>query len=86
MTLSGELDTMLEQNGVTFDKGAADKNPRTERLSSGPAATFRESPPISASSAAVSDRSQKSVQIRSSRSGWCCRALDGSRNGPREAS
>ena len=25
MTLSGELDTMLEQNGVTYDKDAADK-------------------------------------------------------------
>jgi len=25
MTLSGELDTMLEQNGVSFDKDAADK-------------------------------------------------------------
>jgi monothiol glutaredoxin len=25
MTLSGELDTMLEDNGVTFDKAAADK-------------------------------------------------------------
>ncbi|MCK0167105.1 Grx4 family monothiol glutaredoxin [Jannaschia sp. S6380] len=25
MTLSGELDTMLEQNGVAFDKDAADK-------------------------------------------------------------
>ncbi|MCV3271092.1 Grx4 family monothiol glutaredoxin [Roseobacter sinensis] len=25
MTLSGELDTLLEQNGVTFDKDAADK-------------------------------------------------------------
>jgi monothiol glutaredoxin len=25
MTLSGELDTMLEENGVTFDKDAADK-------------------------------------------------------------
>jgi monothiol glutaredoxin len=25
MTLSGELDTLLEQNGVTFDKTAADK-------------------------------------------------------------
>jgi monothiol glutaredoxin len=25
MTLSGELDTLLEQNGVTFDKAAADK-------------------------------------------------------------
>lgn len=25
MTLSGELDTMLEKNGVTFDKDAADK-------------------------------------------------------------
>lgn len=25
MTLSGELDTLLEENGVTFDKEAADK-------------------------------------------------------------
>ncbi|MBS8228626.1 Grx4 family monothiol glutaredoxin [Vannielia litorea] len=25
MTLSGELDTLLEQNGVTYDKAAADK-------------------------------------------------------------
>jgi len=25
MTLSGELDTMFEENGVTFDKAAADK-------------------------------------------------------------
>ncbi len=25
MTLSGELDTLLEENGVTFDKDAADK-------------------------------------------------------------
>jgi monothiol glutaredoxin len=25
MTLSGELDTLFEQNGVTFDKDAADK-------------------------------------------------------------
>ena len=25
MTLSGELDTMLEENGVSFDKDAADK-------------------------------------------------------------
>jgi len=25
MTLSGELDTMLEENGVAFDKAAADK-------------------------------------------------------------
>ncbi|MEB8386003.1 Grx4 family monothiol glutaredoxin [Rhodobacteraceae bacterium KMM 6894] len=25
MTLSGELDTLLEQNGVTFDKAAAEK-------------------------------------------------------------
>ena len=25
LTLSGELDTMLEQNGVTYDKDAADK-------------------------------------------------------------
>ena len=25
MTLSGELDTMLEQNGVTYDKDAANK-------------------------------------------------------------
>ena len=25
MTLSGELDTLLEQNGVAFDKAAADK-------------------------------------------------------------
>ncbi|WP_138934366.1 Grx4 family monothiol glutaredoxin [Roseovarius arcticus] len=25
MTLSGELDTLLEKNGVTFDKAAADK-------------------------------------------------------------
>ena len=25
MTLSGELDTMLDENGITFDKDAADK-------------------------------------------------------------
>jgi hypothetical protein len=25
MTLSGELDALFEQNGVTFDKAAADK-------------------------------------------------------------